>query len=82
MTRLFRIDEALTAEHAVVLKVIALEQGRPVDSFYIGVGASGLAVFYEDEHGTRCACGFGSVYWQECQARAVTEALLARLNSI
>lgn len=59
MKRLFPSDKALTSEHAAVLKIIAVELGSPVDAVYIGDGASGPAVFYEDRQGsegTRCAC--------------------------
>jgi hypothetical protein len=71
-----------TSEHAAVLKVIAQDLSRPVEAVYIGDGASGPAVFYEDlqgSEGTRCACDLEGSYWQECQARAVVKALLARL---
>lgn len=82
MGRLFPINEALTTEHASVLKIIAAEMGCSADAVYIGDGASGPAVFYEDAHGsngTRCACDLESSYWQECQARTVVKTLLARL---
>lgn len=82
MSRLFPVNEALTAEHAAVLKVIAAEVGCPNDAVYIGDGVSGPAVFYEDRQGskgTRCACDLESSYWQECQARAILKALLTRM---
>lgn len=84
MNRLFTINEALTTGHAAVLKVIAVQLGCPGDAVYIGDGASGPAVFYEDRHGsdgTRCACDLESSYWRECQARAAVKALLARLTA-
>lgn len=88
MDRLFPIDEALTAEHAAVLEVIAVDMGCSTDAVYIGAGASGPAVFYEDAHGnngTRCACDLEGAYWQECKLRAVANAfvtaLLARLRA-
>jgi hypothetical protein len=82
--RLFPVNEALTARHAAVLKVIAADLGCPVDAVYIGNGASGPAVFYEDSQGnegTRCACTLRSPYWQQCQAKAAVAALLARLTN-
>ncbi|WP_157270725.1 hypothetical protein [Azohydromonas aeria] len=84
MKRLFPVNEALTAEHAATLKIIAAELGCSVDAIYVGDGASGPAVFYEHpavNAGTRCACDLESSYWRECQARAVVEALLARLTT-
>ena len=81
--RLFPVNEALTARHAAVLKVVAADLGCPVDAVYIGNGASGPAVFQEDRQGsegTRCACDLCSRYWQECQARVAVAALLARLD--
>lgn len=83
MKRLFPVNEVLTAEHAAALNVIAAELGCPVDAVYIGQGASGPAVFYEDRqgsNGTRCACGLSSPYWQQCQAKAAVTALLLRLS--
>ncbi len=84
MKRLFPVDEALTAKHAAVLKIITADLGCPVDPVYIGNGVSGPAVFYEDRQGSegiRCACTLGSSYWQQCQAKADVAALLARLTS-
>lgn len=81
--RLFPVNEALNARHAVVLKIIAADLGCPVDAVYIGNGVSGPAVFHEDRQsseGTRCACTPGSLYWQQCQAKAAVAALLARLG--
>lgn len=83
MKRLFPVNEALTAQHAAALKVIAADVGCPVDAVYIGSGASGPAVFYEERQGsegTRCACDLSSLYGQEFQARATVEMLLARLG--
>ena len=82
MKRLFAVNEALTAQHAAVLKVVAADLGCPVDAVYIGNGSGGPAVFHEDRQGsegTRCACTLGSPYWQQCQAKAAVAALLARL---
>jgi hypothetical protein len=83
MSRLFPLNEALTAKHAAVLRLIATDLGRPVDAVYIGNGASGPAVFYEDRQGnegTRCACTLGSPRWQQCQAKVAVAALLTRLR--
>jgi hypothetical protein len=81
--RLFLLNEALTAKHTAVLKVIAADLGCPWDTVYIGNGASGPAVFYEDRQGsegTRCACDLKGSYWQQCQAKAAVAALLACLT--
>lgn len=81
MKRLFPVNEALTVKYDTVLRLIAADLGCPVDAVYIGNGARGAAVFYEDRQGgegTRCACTLGSPYWQQCQAQAAVAALLAR----
>jgi hypothetical protein len=67
--RLFPVNEVLTAEHAAVLKIIAADLGCPRDVVYIGSGATGPTVSYEDHqgvYGTRCACDLSGAYWQEC----------------
>jgi hypothetical protein len=72
--RLFPVNEPLTAAHGAVLKIIAAELGCPMGAVYIGEGASGPAVFYEDtpgSNGTRCACDLSSPYGQVCQAKVV-----------
>lgn len=82
MGHLFPINDALNAQHVAVLQVIAADLAWPMEAVYISDAASGPAVFYEDlqgSRGTRCICAVGSLYWQECQARAETGALLARL---
>ena len=82
MKRMFPVNEALNARHAAALSIIAADLGCPVDAVYIGNGASGPAVFYEDRQGsegTRCACTLGSPRWQQCQAKAAVAALLAKL---
>ncbi|MDZ5461597.1 hypothetical protein [Azohydromonas lata] len=74
------IDEAFTAQHADALE-IGVDLGCPMDAAYIGSGASGHAMSYEDcqsNEGTRCACTLASPYGQQCQARAVVASLLAR----
>ena len=81
--RPFPTNDALTAEHAATLNVIAAELGCPVDAVYVGDGASGPAVFYEHpavSTGARCACDLTGAFWQECQARATVKTLLARLS--
>jgi hypothetical protein len=80
--RLFPVNAPLNIEHAAVLKLIAADFGLPLDAVYIGDGASGPAVFYEDNnggHGTRCVCALDSLSWQEYRARVEAAALLARL---
>lgn len=80
MGRLFEFNEALNIEHAGALEVLAGDIKLPRESVYIGNGASGPAVFYEEPSGnTLCACSVDSDLWLECQARAVLKSLLSRL---
>ncbi len=83
MKRLFPVNEALTSRHTAALGIIATDLGCPLDAVYVGNGANGPAVFYEDRQGsegTRCACAVSGRYWQECQVKAAVTALLARPN--
>jgi hypothetical protein len=74
---MFPVNASLNAEHATVLRLIAVDLALPLDAVYIGDGASGPAVFYEDRHeGTRSVCAVGSPSWQ---AHVETAALLSRL---
>ncbi|WP_156902286.1 hypothetical protein [Azohydromonas australica] len=82
MKRLFPVNEAIIVKQTAALRIIGADLGGPLGAVYIGNGANGPAVFYEDRQGsegTRCACDLHSSYWQQCHAKAAVAALLVRL---